>query len=160
VARKNKLAKAGEAAWAAQGDRYMQRLLEDEELRSSLLGAYTAARSAYGRLSNGKGPTDALFHDPKLQQELIQAATALREATGSLTETSTKQPRRKPSGKRRSRGPRRSLLLIAVGAALAIALSEELRSKVLDALFGAEEEFDYTSTTAPATPAPAGVAGS
>jgi hypothetical protein len=25
---------------------------------------------------------------------------------------------------------------------------------VLDALFGAEEEFEYTSTTAPATPTP------
>ena len=36
---------------------------------------------------------------------------------------------------------------------MAIALSEGLRNKVLDMLFGAEEEFDYTSTT---TPAPAG----
>ena len=37
-----------------------------------------------------------------------------------------------------------------VGAGLALALSEPLRKKVLDALFGAEEEFEYTSTTAPA----------
>jgi hypothetical protein len=36
-----------------------------------------------------------------------------------------------------------------------MAASEDLRNKVLDALFGAEEEFDYTSTTAPSTPAPA-----
>ena len=41
-----------------------------------------------------------------------------------------------------------------VGAGLALAVSEDLRKKVLDALFGAEEEFEYTSTTAPATPAP------
>jgi hypothetical protein len=47
-----------------------------------------------------------------------------------------------------------------VGAALAVALTPQLRSKVLDLLFGAEEEFDYTSTTTPETPAPAGVAGS
>ena len=33
---------------------------------------------------------------------------------------------------------------------MAIALSEGLRNKVLDTLFGAEEEFDYTSTTSPA----------
>ena len=33
-------------------------------------------------------------------------------------------------------------------------VSGELRGKVLDALFGSEEEFDYTSTTAPAKPAP------
>ena len=37
-----------------------------------------------------------------------------------------------------------------VGAGLALALSEDLRKKLLDALFGAEEEFEYTSTTAPA----------
>jgi hypothetical protein len=43
--------------------------------------------------------------------------------------------------------------VLAIGAGLALALSEGLRKKVLDALFGAEEEFDYTSTTTP-TPAP------
>jgi hypothetical protein len=42
-----------------------------------------------------------------------------------------------------------------VAGVLAVALSEGLRSKVLDLLFGAEEEFDYSSTTAPAEPAPA-----
>ena len=36
-----------------------------------------------------------------------------------------------------------------VGGALALALSEGLRKKVLDALFGAEEEFEYTATTTP-----------
>ena len=32
-------------------------------------------------------------------------------------------------------------------AGLALGLSEGLRNKVLDALFGAEEEFEYTSST-------------
>ena len=41
-----------------------------------------------------------------------------------------------------------------------MALSESLRSKVLDLLFGAEEEFDYSSTTAPSEPAPTGVSAS
>ena len=31
----------------------------------------------------------------------------------------------------------------------AIALSEDLRKAVLDQLFGAEEEFEYSSSTAP-----------
>ena len=39
--------------------------------------------------------------------------------------------------------PRRLL----VGAAVALVLSEDARKTVLDALFGAEEEFEYTSTT-------------
>src|SRR3712207_8610769 len=38
-------------------------------------------------------------------------------------------------------------LFRSVGAGAALALSEGLRKKVLDALFGAEEEFEYTSTT-------------
>jgi hypothetical protein len=43
---------------------------------------------------------------------------------------------------------------------LAIAFSESLRSKLLDMLFGAEEEFDYSSSTAPAEPAPAAATAS
>ena len=50
------------------------------------------------------------------------------------------------------------LLIVAAGAALA--LSEGLRKKVLDALFGAEEEFEYSSTTTSSSsaPQPAGAA--
>ncbi|HST34558.1 MAG TPA: hypothetical protein VLJ80_13680 [Solirubrobacteraceae bacterium] len=146
MAAKDRINKAGEAARAAQRNRYLQRLLEDEELRGSLLTAYGAARSAYGRMTNGKPATEALFEDKKLQRELKEAADALRNASSSLRE----QPKRRRKG-----GIGRSLLLLAVAGVLAVALSEGLRSKVLDLLFGAEEEFDYSSTTAPAEPAPA-----
>jgi hypothetical protein len=146
MAAKDRINKAGEAARAAQRNRYLQRLLEDEELRGSLLTAYGAARSAYGRMTNGKPATEALFEDKKLQRELKEAADALRNASSSLRE----QPKRRRKG-----GIGRSLMLLAVAGVLAIALSEGLRSKVLDLLFGAEEEFDYSSTTAPAEPAPA-----
>lgn len=146
MAAKDRINKAGEAARVAQRNRYLQRLLEDEELRGSLLTAYGAARSAYGRMTNGKPATEALFEDKKLQRELKEAADALRNASSSLRE----QPKRERKG-----GIGRSLLLLAVAGVLAVALSEGLRSKVLDLLFGAEEEFDYSSTTAPAEPAPA-----
>jgi ferric-dicitrate binding protein FerR (iron transport regulator) len=82
------------------------------------------------------------MEDKKLQKQLREAAQALSEASTSLRE----------APKRRRRGMGRTLLLLIVGAALAMALSEGLRSKVLDALFGSEEEFEYTSTTTPATP--------
>jgi hypothetical protein len=148
MAAKDRINKAGEAARAAQRNRYLQRLVEDEELRGTLLTAYGAARSAYGRMSNGKPATQALFEDRKLQRELKEAANALRDASSAFREP--------PKRRRRRGGIGRSLLLLAVASALAIALSEGLRSKVLDLLFGAEEEFDYSSTTAPAEPAPAG----
>ena len=41
----------------------------------------------------------------------------------------------------------RLVLLTVVSGAIALAVSEGLRKKVLDVLFGAEEEFEYTSTT-------------
>jgi hypothetical protein len=140
--------KAGEAARAARSNRYVERLIEDEELRGSLLAAYGAARSAYGRMSNGKPATTALFEDRKLQNELREAAGALRDAANTLRE-----PQRK-ARKRRGGFPRK-LLLLGFAGVLALALSEDLRGKVLDLLFGAEEEFEYSSTTAPAEPAPA-----
>jgi hypothetical protein len=149
MASKDRLGKASAAARAAQSNRFVQRLIEDEDLRSNLLSAYGSARSAYGRMTNGKPPGKALMEDRKLQAELRSAVESLREASGSLRDGPA--PRR-----RRRRG--RTLMLITIGAVLAVALNEGLRSKVLDMLFGAEEQFDYSSTTSPATPEPAGVA--
>jgi len=152
MAAKDRLSMAEQAAKAAQRNPYLQRLIEDEELRASLLSAYGAARNAYGRMGNGKPPAKALFEDRKLQNELKSAVEALKDASSSLREP----PRRR----RRKGGLGRALLLFAVGGVLALALSESVRSKVLDLLFGAEEEFDYSSTTTPETPAPEPVAGS
>ena len=98
---------------------------------------------AYGRLQQRQGAAKALIDDKKLQKDLKKAADALRDAGDALREGPKKRKRRGGLG-------RKLLLLAIVGAGLALALSEDLRNKVLDALFGAEEEFDYTSTTTPA----------
>ncbi|HTR72958.1 MAG TPA: hypothetical protein VMG80_05125, partial [Solirubrobacteraceae bacterium] len=110
--------------------------------------AYGAARNAYGRMNNGKPASKALFEDRKLQKELREAANALRDAADSL-----RQPPRK-AGRRRG-GIARKLALLVFAGVLALALSEDLRGKVLDLLFGAEDEFEYSSTTSPSEPAPA-----
>jgi hypothetical protein len=99
-------------------------------------------------MSNGKPASKAIFEDKKLQRELREAANALRDASSSLKES--------PKRRRRGGGLGRSLLLLTVAGGLALVFSEGLRSKVLDLLFGAEEEFDYSSSTAPAEPAPVG----
>lgn len=57
-------------------------------------------------------------------------------------------------------GAGRLLLLLLVAGILAMVLSKDVRSKVLDMLFGSEEEFDYSSTTMPATDAPVGATAS
>lgn len=151
MAAKDGIGKAGAAARAARRNRYVQQLIEDEDVHRSLLAAYGAAKSAYGRMHNGKPASRAIFEDRKLQKELADAVKALREASGSLVE--------KPKARRRKGGLGRTLLLLVVAGVLALVLSESLRSKLLDLLFGAEEEFDYSSTTAPAQPAPAASEG-
>jgi hypothetical protein len=142
---KAKAAKAGGATAAAAVTPYVQRLVQDAELRDDLKTAYDSARVAYGRINNGKAPAK-LLDDKKLQKELQNAATALKSASDSL--------RSGPKKRRGGFGLGKLLFLGIVGTAVALGVSEGLRNKVLDALFGAEEEFDYQSTTAPAPPPP------
>jgi hypothetical protein len=98
------------------------------------------------RLNNGKPASTQIMEDKKLHKEMKQAAEALRDAGSALREGPKKKKRRGGIGK---------LLVVGlVGAGVAVVVSESLRNKVLDTLFGAEEEFDYTSTTAPPPPAP------
>ena len=143
--KKKKAAKAGAGAVAAgkaaRSNPYVQQIVEDDDLRGNLRTAYESARPAYARMANGKGPVKAVTDDKKTQRELKAAATSLREAADSL----------RGAKKKRKRGGKGKILLLLVGAAAALALSEGLRKKVLDALFGAEEEFEYTSTTTPSS---------
>jgi hypothetical protein len=125
-----KVKKAGKAAQSARTNPYVTRIIEDEDLRQN----------------NGKSPATQIFEDKKLQKHIRETAGGVRDASVALYEA----PKKKKSGG----GLGRVLLLGVVGGAVALALSEGLRKKVLDALFGAEEEFEYTSTTS--TPTPAG----
>ena len=142
---KKKAAAAGSgavgAAKAAKDNPYVQRIVEDDQLRDNLQQAYESARDAYGRLTSSKKPAKALIDDKKLQKDLKSALDSIRDAGEALRDA----PKR--STAKKSGGFFRKVLVLGVAAGLALALSEDLRKKVLDALFGAEEEFEYTSTT-------------
>jgi hypothetical protein len=133
-------ARAGDAARSVASNPYLRRLLEDEELRQNIRVAFEAARGAYARMANGQGPA-AVMDDRKVQRDLRTAAESLREASQQL--------RGRRTGRRFGLG--KALLLAILGAALVLILSEDARKMVLDKLFGAEEEFEYTSTTTPET---------
>ena len=143
MAAKKKAVKAGAGAYAAgkavRSNTYVQRLVEDDELRDNLRNAFDSARKAYSRMSNGKGPVKAVTEDKKVQRELRDAATSLKDAADSL----------RNGKKKKKRGKGRLLLMALIGGGIALAASEGLRKKVLDALFGAEEEFEYTASTTP-----------
>jgi uncharacterized protein (UPF0147 family) len=127
---------------------YIQRLIEDAELRDNVRTAVDSAKSAYERLTSGKTPYRTVLEDKKFQADVREAAEAAREATMSFTESPKK------AAKRKGGGFGRKLLVLVVGAGAALALSESLRSKVLDTLFGAEEEFQYTPPAASPAPPP------
>jgi hypothetical protein len=134
---KTKATQAADIYSTARENPYVQRLIEDEELRDSLKKAFEAARGAYGRATSNGSAVKAVTSDKKVQRDLKSAAENLRDASEAL---------RAPKKRKKSRLGR-IILLGLVGAAVALILSEDARKTVLDALFGAEEEFEYTSTT-------------
>jgi hypothetical protein len=150
---KKKAQQAQAAAMKARANPYVRRLWEDEDLRANIVDAYESARKAYVRLNHGKSPTKQIFDDKKLQKEIRNAASSFKEASVSLREA----PKKK---KKKKRGGLGKVLLIGIaGAGVALAVSEGLRKKVLDSLFGAEEEFEYSSTTTESAPSAAETAG-
>jgi hypothetical protein len=140
---KKKAQKAQAAAMKARANPYVQRLWEDEDLRANITDAYASARKALDRLNNGKSPTKQIFDDKKLQKEIKNAAGSIKDASVALHEA--------PKKKRGGFG--KVLLVGLAGAGVALAVSEGLRKKVLDSLFGAEEEFEYSSATSASSPA-------
>ena len=136
MARDDITSKAGQAYATARENQYVRRLVEDEELRNSLISAFTAARTAYGRVSDSKASPVEAVSDRKVKRDLQSAAASLKEASERIRE-----PKKK-------RHPIRNL--VAVGlltGGLVLIFSESARKSLLDAVFGAEEEFVYTSTT-------------
>ncbi len=128
----------------AKAGPYVRRLIEDDQLRHHLTQAIESSRHVYGRVSDGRAPRQ-LLEDRKMQRELMFALAGLRDATLKLTEPVKR--------KRKRRGFGRLVMVAIVGGVVALVVSETLRSKLLDLLFGKEETFDYTPPASP-TPAP------
>ncbi len=141
---------AADMANIAKANPYIQRLIDDANLRDNVHKAIESTKRAYGRVSNGKAPAKALFEDKKLQSDLRDALEAMREASMALADAPKQRTRK-------SRRLGRKIVILGLGGGLALIGSEKLRSKVLDTLFGKEEEFQYTppagaTPTPPATP--------
>jgi hypothetical protein len=129
--------RAGKAAAGARENPYVQRFIEDPELRDNVRTAVEHARQAYKRMSNGKGPAKAVMEDRKLHKELRKTADSLKEAGDQLR------------GRRKRHRGRKLFMLAILGAAAFLVANEGARKALLDRIFGAEEEFEYTSTTSP-----------
>ncbi len=136
----------------------VRRLVEDADLRESVGRAIESSRRVYDRISSTRKPAK-LLEDKKLQEDAIEAFDAIRTVTITLTGVGKSLPSPKAIAKKKKKGGfRRVLAVFGIGGAIAVAASDDLRSKVLDTLFGAEEEFQYSpppppaATDAPGTP--------
>jgi hypothetical protein len=109
----------------------------------------------YERVAHAKKPTK-LLDDKKLQSDARDAVDAIRTVAIGLTGVGHALPSKK---RKKGFGLGRLVLLGGAGGAAAMVASEQLRSKVLDALFGAEEEFEY-SPPPPAAPTETSPGGS
>lgn len=135
----------------------VRRLVEDESLREGLGSAIESSRRVYDRVSSAKKPSK-LLEDKKLQEDAIEAFDSIRAVTIALTGVGKSLPSPSALRKRKSHRFRRLVVVAGLGGAVAVAVSDDLRSKLLDTLFGAEEEFQYSpppppsATDAPGTP--------
>ena len=135
---------ATDIANIAKSNPYIERLIDDPKLRKNVTTALNSTKSAYERLNNGKVQPQALLEDKKLHADMGRALGAARDASITLINTQRRRRKGLTFG--------RIVALGAIGAGVALAASEGLRSKVLDMLFGAEEEFQYTPPATSSAP--------
>jgi hypothetical protein len=138
---------AADVANLAKSNPYVARLIEDAKLRANLRTAADSSKRLYERVQKGKISPRSLLDDKKVQTDVRKAVESLRAAAEALTEGPKKRAKR-------ARKAGRTMMIAVVGSGVALAGSEKLRSKVLDVLFGAEEEFEYTPPAATPPPAP------
>jgi hypothetical protein len=87
-----------------------------------------------------------------IDDEALRKAAAIVLDAAAATVTA-EEVADKPGKKRRKGGLRKLLVLAGVAAVGVLGVSEGARGKLLDALFGGEEDFEYTSQQGPQPPA-------
>lgn len=146
---KNRINNAGEAVAAVRDNAYVQKALNDEQLHDEVRSAIESAKSLFEQMQSKGAASNKLTSDD-LYDDLQAFATSVRDATDSIR--SAKSAPKSGGG---GGGLGRLIGLAVIGGIAALVLSESLRGKVLDALFGAEEEFQYTPSSAVNGTAPA-----
>jgi hypothetical protein len=125
-----------QAIATAKDNPQLKQMIEEQiDARKLVMGAAKTGSKAYVR------------HRKNRKAQLSASAPATGDNAGSdQAEEPSAAPRKK------HRAAKGGLVLLAVAGVIAAVLSNQTtRDKLLDALFGAEEEFEYTSTTTTAS---------
>jgi hypothetical protein len=117
---------------------YVQRALQDEELRDNLRSAFDTARDVYAELIGKRGVTGVatkVASDKEIQDQLRSAIDDLRSAANRI------------QGNEGHKGRNSTLLLagIALGILFNPMTGPETRRWLKDRIFGEDEEFGYGS---------------
>jgi len=115
---------------------YVQRAIQDEELRDNLRSAFDTARDVYDELIGKRGVTGVatkVASDKEIQDQLRSTIDDLRSAASRI------------QGNEGHKGRNSSLLLagIALGILFNPMTGPETRRWLKDKIFGEEEEFGY-----------------
>ena len=115
---------------------YVQRAIQDEELRDNLRSAFATARDVYDELIGNRGVTGVatkVASDKDIQDQLRSAIDDLRDAADRI------------QGNQAHKGRNSSLLLagIVLGLLFNPMTGPETRRWLKDKIFGEDEEFGY-----------------
>jgi hypothetical protein len=115
---------------------YVQRALQDEELRENLRSAFASARDVYDELLGNRGVTGIatkVASDEDIQEQLRSAIQDLRKAADRI------------QGHERHKSRNSTLLLagIVVGILFNPLTGPETRRWLKDRIFGEDEEFGF-----------------
>ncbi len=115
---------------------YVQRALQDEELRDNLRSAFDTARDVYDELIGKRGVTGVatkVASDKEIQDQLRSAIDDLRSAASRI----------QGNAGHKSRNSTLLLAGIALGILFNPLTGPETRRWLKDKVFGEEEEFGY-----------------
>ncbi len=163
MAKRNKVTEAAPAVasdFAEEATSYLKRLIDEAQLREAVENLINEGQSRVEDLelqARGRKAKKEAQKQLKLASE--KAAEAQKKASKKAIKQQEKLARKSAGlaaegrvlAKQKSPGLKGRIALLGIGVIGALTVSETLRSKVLDLLFGAEEEFQYTPPEPPAT---------
>ena len=164
MAKRNKVTEAAPAVasdLAEEASTYLKRLIDEAQLRDAVANLLDEGQSVLDETA-ARGRKARKQAKKQLNKQLSEAQKRASKAQKQASKKASKQQEklaRKSAGlaaegrvlaKQKSPGIRGKLILALAGTIGALTVSETLRSKVLDLLFGAEEEFQYTPPEPPA----------
>jgi hypothetical protein len=119
---------------------YVQRAVQDEDLRENVKAAFQAARDVYDELLGNRGVTTIAARvatDKEIQDRLRDAVDELREASERV------------QGKKDHGGRNATLLLagIALGVLFNPVTGPATRKWLSDMLFGGDDDFTYSGSS-------------